>query len=174
MEVDPVEIATSDNQANVGIRIAGVLEVVFDEIGAVNQGAPWLGYAPVAKEILDGESDKYVGDDLRQEARHWFRTKRPEFTAWLAEVKQKQTRLLKWRPEIVVGALGRLRELMSGGDKHLLHSLSFFVLDEADRMIENGHLHELQSIIDMLPMTSGSAEVNPYTKLCYSFKLPDS
>jgi ATP-dependent RNA helicase DDX24/MAK5 len=37
-----------------------------------------------------------------------------------------------------------------------LHSLSFFVLDEADRMIENGHFRELQSIIDMLPMASGS------------------
>ncbi|XP_062108982.1 DEAD-box ATP-dependent RNA helicase 13 [Humulus lupulus] len=76
---------------------------------------------------------------------------------------EKQARLLKWRPEIVVGTPGRLWELMSGGDKHLveLHSLSFFVLDEADRMIENGHFHELQSIIDMLPMTSGSTEVNP-------------
>ncbi|KAF4348303.1 hypothetical protein G4B88_011521 [Cannabis sativa] len=83
-----------------------------------------------------------------------FKTKRQEFTAWLAEVKQdtnmrvvpivggmsfeKQTRFLKWRPKIVVGTLGRLSELMSG-----LHSLSFFMLDEADRMIENGHFHEL-------------------------------
>lgn len=35
-----------------------------------------------------------------------------------------------------------------------LQSLSFFVLDEADRMIEKGHFHELQSIIDMLPQVS--------------------
>ncbi|KAI3746801.1 hypothetical protein L6452_09242 [Arctium lappa] len=67
---------------------------------------------------------------------------------------EKQERLLKARPEIVVGTPGRLWELMSGGEIHLveLHSLSFFVLDEADRMIDNGHFHELQSIIDMLPM----------------------
>ncbi|XAR62708.1 RNA helicase [Bertholletia excelsa] len=73
---------------------------------------------------------------------------------------QKQERLLKARPEVVVGTPGRLWELMSGGEIHLveLHSLSFFVLDEADRMIENGHFHELQSIIDMLPMVSGSHE----------------
>lgn len=66
---------------------------------------------------------------------------------------EKQERLLRARPEIVVGTPGRLWELMSGGDIHLveLHSLSFFVLDEADRMIENGHFRELQSIIDMLP-----------------------
>lgn len=71
---------------------------------------------------------------------------------------EKQERLLKARPEIIVATPGRLWELMSGGEKHLveLHSLSFFVLDEADRMIENGHFRELQSIIDMLPMASGS------------------
>ncbi|XP_048235035.1 DEAD-box ATP-dependent RNA helicase 13 isoform X2 [Ricinus communis] len=73
---------------------------------------------------------------------------------------EKQERLLKARPEIIVGTPGRLWELMSGGESHLveLHSLSFFVLDEADRMIENGHFRELQSIIDMLPMASGSVE----------------
>ncbi|XP_059632279.1 DEAD-box ATP-dependent RNA helicase 13 [Cornus florida] len=76
---------------------------------------------------------------------------------------EKQERILKARPEIVVGTPGRLWELMSGGEIHLveLHSLSFFILDEADRMIENGHFHELQSIIDMLPVTSGSIEGNP-------------
>ncbi|KAK1390704.1 DEAD-box ATP-dependent RNA helicase 13 [Heracleum sosnowskyi] len=73
---------------------------------------------------------------------------------------QKQERLLKARPEIVVGTPGRLWELMSGGQIHLveMHSLSFFVLDEADRMIENGHFHELQSIIDMLPGVIESVE----------------
>ncbi|XP_075654482.1 DEAD-box ATP-dependent RNA helicase 13 [Castanea sativa] len=75
---------------------------------------------------------------------------------------EKQERLLKKRPEIVVGTPGRLWELMSGGEKHLveLHSLSFFVLDEADRMIENGHFRELQSIIDMLPVVNSPIEVN--------------
>ncbi|XP_027334820.1 DEAD-box ATP-dependent RNA helicase 13 isoform X1 [Abrus precatorius] len=73
---------------------------------------------------------------------------------------EKQERLLKARPEIVVGTPGRLWELMSGGEKHLveLHSLSFFVLDEADRMVQNGHFKELQSIIDMLPMSNISTE----------------
>ncbi|CAA0841733.1 DEAD-box ATP-dependent RNA helicase 13 [Striga hermonthica] len=76
---------------------------------------------------------------------------------------EKQERLLKARPEIVVGTPGRLWELMSGGEIHLLelHSLSFFVLDEADRMIETGHFRELQSIIDMLPMNRESSESQP-------------
>ncbi|TVU20233.1 hypothetical protein EJB05_36433, partial [Eragrostis curvula] len=73
---------------------------------------------------------------------------------------EKQERLLKKKPEIVVGTPGRLWELMSMNNQHLveLHSLSFFVLDEADRMIERGHFHELQSIIEMLPLTNGSEE----------------
>ncbi|TYJ20248.1 hypothetical protein E1A91_A09G250400v1 [Gossypium mustelinum] len=73
---------------------------------------------------------------------------------------EKQERLLKTRPEVIVGTPGRLWELISGGEKHLveLHSLSFFVLDEADRMVEAGHFRELQSIIEMLPMTSGTTE----------------
>lgn len=33
---------------------------------------------------------------------------------------EKQERLLKKRPEIIVGTPGRLWELMSGGDKHLV------------------------------------------------------
>ncbi|KAK4425372.1 DEAD-box ATP-dependent RNA helicase 13 [Sesamum alatum] len=76
---------------------------------------------------------------------------------------EKQERLLRARPEIVVGTPGRLWELMSGGEIHLveLHSLSFFVLDEADRMIETGHFRELQSIIDMLPMNRESTESQP-------------
>ncbi|GAB2282339.1 hypothetical protein Dimus_016885 [Dionaea muscipula] len=75
---------------------------------------------------------------------------------------QKQERLLRTRPEVIVGTPGRLWELMSGGEPHLveLHSLSFFVLDEADRMIENGHFRELQSIIDMIPRTTGPSESN--------------
>ncbi|XP_066345479.1 DEAD-box ATP-dependent RNA helicase 13-like [Miscanthus floridulus] len=73
---------------------------------------------------------------------------------------EKQERLLKKKPEIVVGTPGRLWEHMSMNNQHLveLHSLSFFVLDEADRMIERGHFRELQSIIEMLPLTNGSDE----------------
>jgi ATP-dependent RNA helicase DDX24/MAK5 len=34
------------------------------------------------------------------------------------------------------------------------------VLDEADRMVQSGHFKELQSIIDMLPMSNISGEDN--------------
>lgn len=107
---------------------------------------------------------------------------------------EKQERLLRRKPEIIVGTPGRLWELMSTGQQHLvevkyhlaiplcsicmtflkihiislqLKSLSFFVLDEADRMVEKGHFQELQSIIDMLPRVSDSVEQNsPATEGC--------
>ncbi|KAL2643302.1 hypothetical protein R1flu_010889 [Riccia fluitans] len=71
----------------------------------------------------------------------------------------KQERLLSYKPEIIVGTPGRLWELMSNGQTHLLelHSLSFFILDEADRMVEKGHFKELQSIIDSLPSSHKKA-----------------
>ncbi|OIV89628.1 hypothetical protein TanjilG_14600 [Lupinus angustifolius] len=100
-----------------------------------------------------------VTDHLKAVAKHINVRVTPIVGGILAE---KQERLLKAKPEIVVGTPGRLWELMSSGEKHLaeLHSLSFFVLDEADRMVQNGHFKELQSIIDMLPMSNISPEDN--------------
>jgi len=41
---------------------------------------------------------------------------------------EKQERLLKRRPEIIVGTPGRLWELMSGGNQHLVEvSLKCFI-----------------------------------------------
>ncbi|KAL2335923.1 hypothetical protein Fmac_010369 [Flemingia macrophylla] len=100
-----------------------------------------------------------VTDHLKAVAKHINVRVTPIVGGILAE---KQERLLRAKPEIVVGTPGRLWELMSAGEKHLveLHSLSFFVLDEADRMVQNGHFKELQSIIDMLPMSNISTEDN--------------
>ena len=73
---------------------------------------------------------------------------------------QKQARLLKGRPEVVVATPGRLWELMSqaaeaGAHLQDLSGLRFFVLDEADRMVEHGHFKELESIIERLPKHAG-------------------
>lgn len=50
---------------------------------------------------------------------------------------QKQERILRERPEIMVATPGRLWELMTDGQTHLtqLDTLRFLVLDEADRMV---------------------------------------
>ncbi len=70
--------------------------------------------------------------------------------------QQKQERVLKHCPQIVVGTPGRLWELIEGGDtvlSKMSQTLSFFVLDEADRMVEQGHFQELSHIIDRVPFS---------------------
>ena len=63
--------------------------------------------------------------------------------------EQKQIRLLSKHPDIVVATPGRLWTLLAQGNEHLkqLHLIQFFVLDEADRMVQKGHYQELDNII---------------------------
>ena len=67
--------------------------------------------------------------------------------------KEKQERLLHRKPAVIVATPGRLWDTMQSGHAHLaeLSALSFFVLDEADRMVERGHFRELTSIIQNIP-----------------------
>lgn len=66
---------------------------------------------------------------------------------------QKQARLLSYKPPIVVATPGRLWDLMQSGAEHLvdLRYLNFFVLDEADRMVAQGHYEELTHILAQIP-----------------------
>ena len=73
---------------------------------------------------------------------------------WVAPVVggmsvQKQERLLRRGPEVVVATPGRLWERMREGTPHLtdLSALSFLVIDEADRMVQQGHYAELGEIL---------------------------
>ena len=65
---------------------------------------------------------------------------------------QKQRRLLSYKPAIVIATPGRLWELMDDYmEPYLLNGLPMIdvlVLDEADRMIADGHFKELKFILD--------------------------
>ncbi|KAL4431591.1 hypothetical protein ABPG77_001433 [Micractinium sp. CCAP 211/92] len=65
----------------------------------------------------------------------------------------KQERLLCKSPEVVVATPGRLWDLMREGQAHVtdLSQLSFLVIDEADRMVQQGHYGELSSILGAIP-----------------------
>ncbi|KAJ0044210.1 hypothetical protein NL108_010627, partial [Boleophthalmus pectinirostris] len=69
--------------------------------------------------------------------------------------QHKQRRLLKRRPEIVIGTPGRLWDLIKEREPHLqnLRQLRCLVIDEADRMVERGHFAELESLLEMLHTT---------------------
>ncbi|XP_013783246.1 ATP-dependent RNA helicase DDX24-like [Limulus polyphemus] len=65
---------------------------------------------------------------------------------------QKQQRLLKKCPEIVVATPGRLWELIEEGEPHLnqVSNIKYLVIDEADRMVEKGHFLELKQLLQLI------------------------
>ncbi|XP_044182801.1 ATP-dependent RNA helicase ddx24-like [Acropora millepora] len=71
---------------------------------------------------------------------------------------QKQQRLLHKHPEIIVATPGRLWDLISEKEEHVsqLDQLRFLVIDEADRMVEQGHFQELASILDLIHISGDS------------------
>nr|XP_046268391.1 ATP-dependent RNA helicase DDX24 [Scatophagus argus] len=66
--------------------------------------------------------------------------------------QQKQRRMLKRRPEIIIATPGRLWDLIKEKHPHLLNlrQVRCLVIDEADRMVERGHFAELESLLEML------------------------
>jgi len=66
--------------------------------------------------------------------------------------QQKQERLLARKPGIVVGTPGRLHSLITDKDPHLsnLDHLLCLVLDEADRLVDQGHFVEITKLIEYI------------------------
>ena len=61
-----------------------------------------------------------------------------------------QERALKRGPDILVATPGRLLDLMGQKLINLQH-LEYFILDEADRMLDMGFIHDVRRVIDALP-----------------------
>lgn len=66
--------------------------------------------------------------------------------------KNQQIRAMKQNPDIVVATPGRLLDMMNMGVIRL-DSISFLVLDEADRMLDMGFIHDIRKIVAKLPAT---------------------
>ncbi|XP_071448043.1 ATP-dependent RNA helicase DDX24 isoform X2 [Hetaerina americana] len=63
--------------------------------------------------------------------------------------QQKQERMLRRCPEVVVATPGRLWELIKDGNAHLstVDQIRFLAVDETDRMLEAGHFQELKDLL---------------------------
>lgn len=62
----------------------------------------------------------------------------------------QQTISLRNGVDILIATPGRLLDLMNQGYVHLDH-LEFFVLDEADRMLDMGFIHDVRKVVKALP-----------------------
>lgn len=76
-----------------------------------------------------------------------------------------QTLALSKGVDILVATPGRLLDLMNQGFIKLL-DVEYFVLDEADRMLDMGFIHDIRKIIDKLPAKRQS--------LFFSATMPDN
>lgn len=65
--------------------------------------------------------------------------------------QHSQTRALKNGIDILIATPGRLLDLMNQGYISL-KGIKYFVLDEADRMLDMGFIHDIKKIIAKLPM----------------------
>lgn len=63
-------------------------------------------------------------------------------------IKRQQEKLKK-KPHIIVGSLGRIKELIQS-KKMKTHKLQSFILDEADRLLNSKHEDDLQAICQSL------------------------
>lgn len=76
---------------------------------------------------------------------------------------EPQRRALRAGPDILVATPGRFLDLKQQGCIRLEH-IEVFVLDEADRMLDMGFIHDVKKIIGMLP--------NPRQNLLFSATMP--
>ena len=88
-----------------------------------------------------------IGESFRTYGRHLSLTSTVIFGG---VGQQSQERALKRGPDILVATPGRLLDLM--GQKLIsLEHLEYFILDEADRMLDMGFIHDVRRVIDVLP-----------------------
>ncbi len=64
----------------------------------------------------------------------------------------KQVKILRMRPRIIVGTPGRINDHLERGNL-ILHDTSFLVLDETDRMLDMGFGIQIEKIVKFLPQT---------------------
>jgi ATP-dependent RNA helicase RhlE len=79
--------------------------------------------------------------------------------------QNKQTAAIRNGVDVLIATPGRLLDLMNQGYVHL-NDIKYFVLDEADRMLDMGFINDIRKVIAVLPEKRQS--------LFFSATMPDS
>ncbi|RUA34807.1 MAG: ATP-dependent helicase [Bacteroidetes bacterium] len=79
--------------------------------------------------------------------------------------QNKQTNAIKNGVDVLIATPGRLLDLMNQGFINL-KDIQYFVLDEADRMLDMGFIHDIRKVIAVLPQKRQS--------LFFSATMPDA
>jgi len=118
-----------------------LLQLLHQNKGANRSGIKVLVLAPTRELALQiNESFKAYGNNLKI-----------SHTVIFGGVSQHaQTNILKRGVDVLVATPGRLLDLMQQGYIKL-NTVEYFVLDEADRMLDMGFINDIKKIISKLP-----------------------
>nr|XP_042904035.1 ATP-dependent RNA helicase DDX24 isoform X2 [Parasteatoda tepidariorum] len=89
---------------------------------------------------------------------------------------EKQKRILKKCPDIIVATPGRLWEMLQEGERHInkIPNVRYLVIDEADRMAEKGHFAELTQILEVINGNKENKKLHKYVfSATLSMEIPD-
>ena len=99
----------------------------------------------------DPESNAELSAQIGESIRDYSQHQKLYHTVIFGGVKQgKQVAALQRGVDIVVATPGRLLDLIDQGYIRLDH-LEYFVLDEADTMLDMGFIHDIRKVIQLLP-----------------------
>lgn len=88
-----------------------------------------------------------IGDSFKAYGRH---TKLKSTVIFGGVTQNAQTTALRQGIDVLIATPGRLLDLMNQGFISLKH-IEFFVLDEADRMLDMGFIHDVKKLLAVLP-----------------------
>ena len=125
---------------------------------------PQRGLRPIRALILTPTRELaiQIGESLNAYGRH---TKIRNTVIFGGVNQNKQTDALRRGVDILVATPGRLLDLMNQGYIHL-DTIQYFVLDEADRMLDMGFIHDIRKVLAELPRERQS--------LFFSATMPDT
>ncbi|MDO6435514.1 DEAD/DEAH box helicase [Flavitalea sp. BT771] len=126
-----------------------MLQLLCEDAAGVKQDTGLRAQRPIKALILTPTRELaiQIGDSFAAYGRH---TGMEHLVIFGGVPQQSQVQALRRGIDILVATPGRLLDLME--QRHInLKDIAFFVLDEADRMLDMGFVHDVKKIIARLP-----------------------
>ena len=103
-----------------------------------------------------------LGESFSKDVKHMPRVNIITICGGMSIQKQKRLLSVKYGVDIVVATPGRLWDMIQEDEKFgkSIKQIKYLVLDEADRMIENGHFAELENIVALTRRKGGKTGKN--------------
>jgi ATP-dependent RNA helicase RhlE len=110
-----------------------------------------LAKNPARGSVLIMAPTRELAQQIDAEAKRFSRDMRLFSTVIVGGTNiDRQIRDLKRQPHIIIGTPGRMNDLLNRGALRL-DTITHFVLDEADRMLDMGFINDIRKIAELIP-----------------------